>query len=167
MKWLAALFFGIAHPAAPPTTCVHDCAVSPAGYEMTRTFEGFMPFAYADVGGKQTIGFGHLIKPGETFAQPLLPADADAMLHRDMRSAERSVNEVVEVELRQGQFDSLADFTFNLGAGSLKGSTLLKCVNADKNSQVPGEFMKWVNVNKKPNDGLIRRRKAEADLYVG
>jgi lysozyme len=50
--------------------------------------------------------------------------------------------------------------------GALQKSTLLKLVNSNPSSpQIRNEFMKWINAGGKPLNGLIRRRKAEADLY--
>jgi lysozyme len=43
--------------------------------------------------------------------------------------AEQAVQRLVKVPLTQGQFDALVDFCFNLGAGKLATSTLLKELN--------------------------------------
>lgn len=161
MKWLAALL-ATAHPA-PATTCLHNCTISPAGYELTETYEGFMPFIYKDVAGQDTIGFGHLIRSGEHFDQPLIPEQAHNVLVTDESIAAVAVNKQVNIPLKQPQFDALCDFTFNLGAGTLQKSTLLKHVNSGL--EVQSQFLRYVNAGGKPVAGLLRRRKAEANLY--
>lgn len=68
--------------------------------------------------------------------------------------------------LTQNQFDALVSFTFNLGEGSLKSSTLLKKVNANpSDTTISSEFLKWNKAGGKVIDGLTKRRQAEAKLY--
>ena len=66
----------------------------------------------------------------------------------------------------QNQFDALVSFAYNLGNGALKGSTLLKKVNANPNDiAIKKEFLKWVNAGGKRLQGLVNRRTEEANLY--
>lgn len=68
--------------------------------------------------------------------------------------------------LKQQQFDALVSFSYNLGLGNLKSSTLLSKVKANPNdSTIRAEFMKWNKAGGKVLAGLTRRRQAEADLY--
>jgi len=57
---------------------------------------------------------------------------------------------------------ALVDFAYNLGSGSLRGSTLRKRVNAGRWDDVPGELSKWVRGGGRILPGLVARRKAEA-----
>jgi lysozyme len=59
---------------------------------------------------------------------------------------------------------ALIDFTFNLGAGSLKTSTLRKRVNAGDWDNVPAEFRKWNKGGGRVLRGLTLRREAEIQL---
>ncbi|MER2538958.1 MAG: lysozyme [Azonexus sp.] len=59
---------------------------------------------------------------------------------------------------------AIIDFTFNLGSGSLKASTLRRRINAGRWSDVPHELRKWVNGGGKPLRGLVIRRAVEAKL---
>ena len=59
---------------------------------------------------------------------------------------------------------ALIDFTFNLGAGALKGSTLRKRVNDGDWDAVPGELRKWNRGGGRVLRGLVLRREAEAVL---
>ena len=78
----------------------------------------------------------------------------------------QQTNEVIKSSVNQNQRDALTDFAYNCGLGNLKSSTLLKKVNADPNDKtIREEFMKWTRANKIELAGLVRRRKAEADLY--
>ncbi|MDR0457825.1 MAG: lysozyme [Burkholderiaceae bacterium] len=135
--------------------------------------------AYRDSGGKPTIGYGHTgqvngkpIIPGKT---TITPAQADQLLPGDLATAEAAVRNNVHVPITQGQFDALTDFTFNLGAGKLEGSTLLTKLNAKDYAGAQAEFSRWVyGKEKDPKTGkevevklpgLVTRRAAEAALF--
>ena len=77
------------------------------------------------------------------------------------------VNEAVDVELVQNQFDALVAWTFNLGPTNLRTSTLLKKLNAGEYSAAPSEIKRWNRAGGQVLDGLIRRREAEALLFAG
>lgn len=145
----------------PSTTCFKNCTPSEAALQFTARFEGYSAFTYGDPVGIKTIGHGHVIKPGEHIAEPLLPLDAYALLQKDAAIAAKGVNRAVAVPLRQSQFDALNDFQFNTGA--LGRSTLLKKVNS--RGDVSAEFAKWVYAQGKRLAGLVVRRQAEAELY--
>ncbi|MBP3955379.1 lysozyme [Gemmata sp. G18] len=149
-------------------TC-RPCKVSPAGIGLIQHFEGYSPFVYEDVAGKKTIGFGHLILPGERFREPMLPDEATKLLEKDAARTVSGVNRMVRVPLRQGQADSLHSFAFNLGTGALQSSTLLKRVNSGRHADVPGEFLLWnkarVGGVLRVFPGLTRRREAESEFY--
>ena len=69
-------------------------------------------------------------------------------------------------KLTDNQFSALVTFSYNVGLGALRGSTLLKIVNRNPNDPlIRNEFMKWNKAAGKELTGLTRRRKAESDLY--
>jgi lysozyme len=70
------------------------------------------------------------------------------------------------VPLTQGQFDALSSFTFNLGARRLAESTLLTLLNKGDYHGAAAQFARWVRADGKILDGLVRRRAAEAKLFM-
>ena len=76
-----------------------------------------------------------------------------------------AVNARVSVPLFQGQFDAVVSWTYNLGEGALKSSTMLKKINAARHDEVPGQIKRWNRAGGKVLTGLERRREAEAALY--
>ena len=90
---------------------------------------------------------------------------AQALLAKDVWSAERAVLRLITVPLTDGQFDALVSFTFNLGGGALQRSTLRRKINREEHTDVPPEFLRWVWAGGRKLKGLVRRRKAEATLY--
>jgi lysozyme len=83
----------------------------------------------------------------------------------DVREAEQAVLSMVKVPLTQGQFDALVDFCFNLGAGKLAESTLLKDLNAGRYDAAQEQLLRWDHAGSQENAGLRARREAEAQLW--
>src|SRR5208282_6014042 len=103
--------------------------LSAEGLEVLKRFEGFRGQLYIDVAGFPTIGYGHRIVPPESFPGGVSQPQAANLLAADVSAAELAVGRLVKVALTQGGFDALVDFCFNLGAGRLQSSTLLRCLN--------------------------------------
>lgn len=133
------------------------------GVELIRHFEGCRFDAYLCPAGVWTIGYGHTagVKEGDSIDQEA----AEAFLIEDLETFERDVTNLVKVPLTQQQFDALVSWTFNLGAGNLAESTLLKKLNNYQYAEVPEQMMRWVRAGGKVLDGLVRRRAAEAALF--
>ena len=137
------------------------------GLNLIKHFEGFEPEIYLDAAGLPTIGYGHLIRKGEhkMFENGISESAAEALLSKDIWTAENSVLRLVNVPLTDNQFNALVSFTFNLGSGALQRSTLRRKVNREEHEEVPAEFLRWVWAGGRKLKGLIRRREAEAALY--
>src|SRR5690606_30423679 len=75
-------------------------------------------------------------------------------------------NRLVTSTINQNQFDALVSFSYNIGLGSLKSSTLLKRVNNNpQDADICNQFSRWNKAGGKVLLGLTRRRKEEAELY--
>jgi lysozyme len=70
-------------------------------------------------------------------------------------------------ELEGDKLCAIADFTYNLGVGRLKHSTLRKRINAGDWGGAAIELRKWVNGGGKRLPGLVLRREAEINLLIG
>lgn len=135
------------------------------GISLIREFEGCKLTPYADTARKQTIGIGHLIKPGEHF-EAITEQQADDLLRHDLVAAELCVNQCVSVEVDQNEFDALVSFTFNLGGKRLLTSTLLEKLNNEDYDGAADEFLKWDKASGVESSGLKRRREAERELFL-
>jgi lysozyme len=150
-----------------------DCPCQPDSQLLrtTRNFEGLRLFPYSDVAGHKTVGFGHMLRSGESYPHGITSTQAEALLESDETAAGNDVNGLVVVPLTQGKYDGLTDLTFNLGAGTLEKSTLLKRVNNGDDAKVPAAFMLYdkAHIGGKLTvlSGLFSRRKAEANMYAG
>jgi len=141
--------------------------MSNAGLDMLRQFEGLRTSVYKDVVGLETIGYGHRVLPGESFPTGITREPADQILAHDVALAEATVNQLVSVEMSQGQFDALVDFVFNLGPRSLSSSTLLKELNDGQTADAGKQILRWDHAGGVEVAGLTRRREAEYMLWTG
>ena len=139
---------------------------SDAGLAMTKEFEGLRLNAYQDCVGVWTVGYGHTGADVHA-ARVVTEAEAEALLLADMEAAVACVNRVVSVVVTQGQFDALADFCFNLGGRALCESTLLRRVNAGDFDGAAEQFGMWCHAGGKVQPGLVKRRRAEAEMFRG
>ena len=138
--------------------------ITQEGLDLIKRFEGFSPKVYVCPAGYRTIGYGHVVRPGENFS--VIQEDyAEEILARDVQSAERSVLNLIKVSLSDEQFNALVSFTFNCGGAALQRSTLRRKVNREEHEDVPEELLKWCRGGGKILKGLLRRRQAEADMY--
>jgi len=139
------------------------------GINLIKSFEGCSLKAYALGDGKITIGYGNTfyedgspVQMGDEITQER----ADALLLLIIPQFEKGVSDTITADINQNQFDALVDFSYNLGNGSLAQSTLHNEVNADpSNPDIKNQFLRWVEPGSKFEEGLTRRRTAEATLY--
>ena len=141
---------------------------SKEGKNIIKMYEGFKPFAYVCPAGVMTIGFGTTRINGEPVKEgmKITTDEANVLLDEDLFKFEEAINNLVEVELTQNQFDALASFVYNVGIGAFKSSTMLKKLNAEDYEGASKEFPRWNKSNKKVLPGLTRRRNAERELFI-
>lgn len=133
------------------------------GIELIKRHEGLRLGAYLDAAGVWTIGYGSTggVRPGDVITE----AQAEALLREDIRTAEREVGRH-KLNINQNQFDALVSFTFNVGSGNFRSSTLLKRIKENPDHpDIANQFRRWVYGGGKVLPGLIKRRAEEAKLY--
>lgn len=138
--------------------------INKEGLSIIKQCEGCRLKAYLCPSLIPTIGYGHTtgVKMGDTITQ----ADADRFLLQDIKRFEQAVSALVKVPINTNQFSALVSFTFNVGVGAFKSSTLLKKLNLRDYKGCSNEFERWVyGSNKKPLEGLKKRRKLEKQLF--
>jgi len=136
---------------------------SDKGIEFIKRHEALRLKAYLDAAGVWTIGYGHTggVNSGDVISEK----QAEEFLRADLSTAERALNST-RLQLNQNQFDSLVSFVFNLGVGNFARSTLLRKIKSNANDPtIRKEFERWIYAGGKVLNGLVRRRREEADLY--
>lgn len=131
---------------------------------LVREYEGCRLRAYLCPAGVPTLGVGHTkgVKVGDSCSIQ----QADLWLTEDLEDAGAVVSMLVRVPLTQGQFDSLTSFVFNLGAKRLAESTLLILLNKGNYKAAAEQFSRWVYGGGQKLPGLVKRRAAEAALFL-
>ena len=151
---------------------------SPNGLKLIESFEGLILQSYDDyndhivhqgdtVHGTLTIGYGHTSAAGDPsvfLGQTITRDDADRILGQDLGRVEQEVNTLVKVPLNQNQFDALVSFHFNTGA--LGHSSTLTLLNEGKYTEAADHMLLYNKAGGKVLAGLIRRRKAEQELFL-
>lgn len=144
---------------------------SEAGKALIKSFESCSLKPYLCPARIPTIGWGTTRYPDGrmvSISDPRISqAQADAYLEHDLAAFERNVLQLLRVTPTQNQFDALVSFAYNLGAGALEKSTLLKKLNANDRSGAGNEFLKWDKAKGVVLPGLTRRRKAERAMFLG
>lgn len=140
--------------------------LSSQGLNLIERHEGFAAFPYLCPAKKLTIGFGHVIRPGESFPNGISRRQAEAILASDVAKACAAIERLIIVPLAQTQFDALVSFTFNLGTGALQRSALRQRLNRGDYAGAADEFSRWVFGGGRKLPGLIRRRADERTLFL-
>lgn len=141
--------------------------VSQNGINFIKSFEGCRLNAYKPVSTERyfTIGYGHYGSDVREH-QHITQEEAETLLKFDLRVFEYAVNNQVKVRINQNQFDALVSFAYNCGREALRTSNLLKLLNDGDPKGASNEFEKWVHAGGKVLNGLVKRRKAEKELFL-
>ncbi len=132
-------------------------------FDKIKEFEGCRLQAYQDAARVWTIGYGHTkgVRRGDRITQE----QADEYLREDIEEVERQVL-ALGLNLTQPQFDALVSFTFNVGIGNFKESTLLRFIREGRSeNDIKRQFRSWVYANGRTLPGLVKRREWESIRY--
>lgn len=166
-------------PPVPPSEAAPRMSLSPAGRQLLREVEALFLYTYDDQTSKRTsvwvpgatIGYGHLIPKGQwdSYKNGITQGEAEALLDQDLAPFEAAVNAALSVKVQQNQFDALTILAFNIGAGSLARSSVIKLVNdpAARTSykNLEAAWKSWNKSQGKVMKGLDNRRQAEWNIY--
>jgi lysozyme len=139
--------------------------LSPAGVAFIAQFEGFRPTVYRCPAGKLTIGYGHVIRPGEYF-EAVSREQALVLLQRDAEREAAPVSRALDQVLTSYQQDALISLAFNCGGTAIALSHLVRRLNQGLFNDAADQFLRWNKVNGDPVRGLTRRRIAERNLFL-
>lgn len=140
---------------------------SQKGINLILSFEGFSSKPYLDSAKIPTIGYGNTYYPG---GKKVTMSDAAISRERGVElfslvlpTYEKIINSKIKVPLTQNQFDALVSHTYNTGGSD----TLFSLINKKADSDAIRKWFteKYITAGGKVLNGLIRRRKAEADLF--
>ena len=171
-----------------------EVKLSTVGTELMHRYEGFRNKPYLCPAHIWTVGYGHVLyqeqirlpmvrPPGKTKADiPMIRSEMplkledfrvwskeeiDQLFNDDVASFERGVLRLVPgVVSRQGSFDALVSFAFNVGVGNLQRSTIRMRANRGEWEGAADSFLMWNKAGGKVLSGLDRRRRDERSLML-
>lgn len=129
---------------------------------LIRRFEGLRLRAYFCPAGVLTCGYGSTgpdIKPDTIWTKE----QAEARMSSDAAHFASATRKLCPGQAGDN-LAALADFSYNLGATRLAGSTLRRKINAGDIEGAKAELRKWVRGGGRVLPGLVLRREAEAAL---
>lgn len=139
--------------------------ISDLGIELIKKHEGLRLDPYRDVAGYWTVGYGHLITDGDM--KSISPEEAESILRNDLEKAEKCVINGVKTPLSQAEFDALVSFVFNVGCQAFRNSTMLRLINRGEMDDAADQFLRWNRAGGRVVKGLINRRIAEREHFLG
>ncbi len=135
--------------------------------DFIEQWEGFRERAYRCPAGKLTIGFGHTenVKEGDTVTY----TEAYDMLVADVKRYIDGMSRWINVSVTEGQFIALTSLAFNVGTDYVvhKCPKLMRALNTGDKEECARQFLDITKCNGKVLPGLVRRRQAEAKLFLG
>jgi lysozyme len=162
-----------------------EVKLSSAGAELMHRYEGCKSRPYLCPAHIWTIGYGHVLYQDQIKLPmvgqpcrkeyPLRPEDnrvwskqeIDQLFASDIAHFERGVLRLVPGCVgRQGSFDALVSFAFNVGLGNLQRSTIRMKANRNEWEAAADAFLMWTKAGGKELLGLVKRRKSEMELFM-
>ena len=126
-------------------------------------FEGFSSTVYRCQAGVPTIGFGHT--RGVVDGQTITKEDALRLLMSELSTLQKALASVIHVDVTEGQFVAILSLVYNIGMWKFRTSTLLRELNKENFVNAGNEFARWIYVKRQPNEGLMRRRAKEREVF--
>ncbi|MCA6067914.1 lysozyme [Chryseobacterium sp. RG1] len=140
---------------------------SQKGINLILSFEGFSSKPYLDAAKIPTIGYGNTYYTnGKKVTMNDLPISKEKgveLFSSVLPAYEEIVGHKIKVKLNQNQFDALVSHTYNTGGSDMLFSLINK--NAGKEAIRDWFTSRYITAGGKVLNGLIKRRKAEADLF--
>lgn len=143
-----------------------------AGLDLIKSFEGFYAKPYRCPAGVLTIGYGHTDMAGPPEVKPgmhITKDQATKILAKDLEKYEKGVKDALGKsleKLNENQFSACVSLCFNIGVGGFKKSSVARYIKKGKITQAANYFKLWNKAGGRVLKGLVRRRRAEAQLYL-
>lgn len=131
---------------------------------LVMVWEGKKNEAYLDPVGIPTAcyGYTHGVQLGQLYTD----AECENLLHSELAVAERAVDRLITHPIAPETKASLISFTYNVGEGNLRRSTLRRKMNAGDVVGACYELPKWIYAKGRKLQGLVNRRKEEMHMCL-
>ncbi len=143
--------------------------IGPAALAILRGAECCRLVAYPDPGSGAepwTIGWGHTgpeVRRGLVWTQ----AQCDAQLQQDVAEhADQVARAIGATPTTDNQFGAMVSLAYNIGIGNFRSSSVLRFHLQGLHHDAAAAFGAWNKGGGRVLPGLVRRRAAEAALYI-
>ncbi len=137
--------------------------INNAALEIIKQSEGLKLEAYS-AGGRQYIGYGHQMQPGDP--RTITQTQAEALLREDVRTFEDGVRNLLTRPATENQFSAMVSLAYNLGLGAFGRSFVPAKFNE---GDIQGAADAFLNHNKAGGQvlaHLTERRTRERALFL-
>ena len=141
-------------------------AVAVSGGYLVAPREGKVNTAYLDPVGIWTVCYGNTgkeAKKGNTYTDEQC---LDQMAE-DLASHDKQMMNLIRVPLTDYQHAAFLSFTYNVGVGNFKSSTMLRKLNSKDYNGACQELVKWIYAKGQKLNGLVNRRQDELKMCLG
>lgn len=140
-------------------------AVALSGGYLIAPNEGKVNSTYLDPINIKTSCYGHT-GPELKLGQKFTDEQCLDQLAKDLSTHDKQMMNLVRVPLTDYQHAAFLSFTYNVGVGNFKSSTMLRKLNSKDYEGACEELSKWVYAKKKILPGLVKRREAEKEMCL-
>lgn len=146
--------------------------ITPEALSLIKYFEGFRSKPYLCSAGVPTIGYGSTFYKDGT---KVTLNDKQIDIYMATKLLDYSISNIfvpAVIKLcptilnHENKLGAIVSFTYNLGVGRLKQSTLRKKINQELWEEAGNELLKWNLSGGKVSKGLQSRRNAEKALFL-
>lgn len=169
------LMFSVVSMTAVDASAASSMKASEELIVVLKQFEGFLAKPVWDY-SQYSVGYGSAVaKDSEDYKRymekGITEEEADALLRVYVAVAEKAVNQMIDtygLKLSQQQFDALIDFCYNCGTAWTKqeGNFRATVISGATGNEFLNAIVSWCKAGGKIETGLIKRRLAEANLYL-
>lgn len=138
----------------------------PKGRALIQSFEKLRLKAYKPTPNDvPSIGWGHtkFVCMGDICTE----TQAEVWLTEDLAEAEACVILALDFQPTQEQFDACVSLCYNIGCAGFRHSSVVKFYNQGDVPRAAAAFMLWDKQHGQVLPGLVRRREAEMNLFLG
>ena len=108
------------------------------------------------------MGYGSRGEKGQVVNE----SQAQQMLAKEVNNIVPRIKDTIKTPLTQNQLDALTSFSYNVGTGWLKNSSVVNKLNAGDYQGAAKALMSYNKAGGKVHQGLVNRRQAEAQLFL-
>ena len=144
-------------------------SINEAGFKLIREFEGLRLKTYTDSGGVLSVGYGHTsaagppeVKRGMTITRE----EAERIFATDLLKFEAAVRTAITRPMNANQFAACISLAYNIGPTAFARSSVARRFNAGDTEGAAKALHLWIKDDGRVLPGLVRRRAAEARLFL-